>query len=119
MPLRTQRWWDHPTPIPGAIPLIPARLPELDDLVRIVVPGPDWAATDSIEGSLRRRLRSALGEVDGTVSSPEGREIYAYGPDGHQLAAAVQRIARTRRLPVGTHLVIESGDTAWKVPLTS
>lgn len=119
VPLRTQRWWEHPTPVPGAIPLVPPRPPELDDLVRIVVPGPDWAATDGIERSLLRRLRSSVGEIDGTVSGPDGREIYAYSPDGHKLAATVQRIVRNRRLPPGTHLILESGDTAWRVPLTS
>ena len=119
VPLRTQRWWDHPTPVPGAIPLIPPRPPELDDLVRIIVPGPDWAATESIAGMLRWRLRQAVGEIDGTMSGPDHREIYAYGPDGHRLAAAVQRIVRNRRLPAGTHLMVESGDTAWRVPLTS
>ena len=119
VPLRTQGWWDHPTPVPGAIPLVPPRPPELDDLVRIVVPGPEWAATESILSMLRWRLRRTVGEIDGTMSGPDCREIYAYGPDGHRLAAAVQRIVRSRRLPAGTHLMIESGDTAWKVPLTS
>lgn len=112
VPLRTQRWWDHPTPVPGAIPLVSPRPPELDDLVRIIVPGPDWAGTESIEGRLRWRLRQAVGEIDGTMSGPDSREIYIYGPDGHKLAAAVQRIMRNRRLPAGTHLMIESGDTA-------
>ena len=118
VPVRTQQWWDHPTPVPGAIALVTPRPPELDDLVRVVVPGPDWAVAERLEGVLSRRLRSAVGEVDGTQSGPDSREIYAYGPDGHKLAAAVRRIVRTRRLPAGTHLMIESGDTAWRVPLT-
>lgn len=117
-PLWTQRWWDHPTPVPAAAVLPPPLSDEVDDLVRVVVPGGGWSAGDALERVLRRKLRRSVGEVDGNMRGPEAQEIFVYGPDGHRLAVEVERIVRAKRIPVGTHLLVEAGDESWTVQLT-
>ncbi|WP_143556582.1 hypothetical protein [Flavimobilis soli] len=116
VPLRTQRWWDHPTPVPEAAPMAPPR-EDLDDRVCIVVPGRKRSAVDVIECALLLELDSELGELDGTMSGPEGTEIVLYGQDGRGLAAEVERIVRAHKLPAGTHLLVEAGEDTWTVPL--
>ncbi len=117
VPVRNQPWWDSPTQAPTSAPPPPPS--ELEDRVRIVVPGPGRAAAEVIESALLRELDPGAGELDGMMGGPEGHELTLYGPDGRHLAVEVERIVCAQKLPVGSHMKVEAGDASWTVPLTT
>ncbi|SFK49540.1 hypothetical protein SAMN05216467_3606 [Cellulomonas sp. KH9] len=111
VPLRTQPWWDDPTPVPPGTGPSPA--PEhLSDRVVVVVPGRGRSVGDMVEMTLMLGLEPEVGEVDGTMRSPNESEISVYGPDGRRLADRVLELVRPLRAPA-LRLLVRAGDQEW------
>ncbi len=116
VPLRTQPWWDHPTPVPAGT--APAAAPStLGDSVVVVVPGRTRTAGDLAEMTLMLELDPRLGEVDGTMRSPEESQVLVHGQDGRELASRVEALLAPLTMPAGTTLRVRAGDVQWEIPL--